>query len=112
MTEVRHAGGTITRIDPSANASSHRDIPHSLQVVGVTGTPEAYRQLQAYSQSLKRDLEPNRIGVYMNWLEGEESRERIEDAYSPQNYRRLRELKAKYDPKNLFGYGFNIQPAN
>jgi hypothetical protein len=112
MTEVRHAGGAIARVDPSANAFSHRDAPHSLQVVGVTGTPEAYRQLQAYSQSLKRDLEPNLIGVYMNWLEGEESRERIEDAYSPQNYRRLRELKAKYDPKNLFGYGFNIQPAN
>ena len=52
------------------------------------------------------------MGVYMNWLEGEESRERIEDAYSAQSYWRLRELKAKFDPENRFGFGFNIQPAD
>jgi hypothetical protein len=33
-------GGAITRVDPSANAFSHRDAPHSLQVVGIAGTPE------------------------------------------------------------------------
>lgn len=112
MTEVRHAGGAIGRVDPSANAFSHRDAPHSLQVVGVAATPEVYRHLQAYNQSLKRDLRHYLMGVYMNWLEGEESRERIADGYSPQNYRRLRELKAKYDPDNRFGFGFNIQPAD
>ena len=111
MTEVRHAGGAIARVDPSANAYSHRDAPHSLQVVGITGTPEEYRHLQAYTQSLKRDLEPYMMGLYMNWLEGEESRERIQDGFSPEAYRRLRQLKANYDPDNRFGFSFNIQPA-
>jgi hypothetical protein len=112
MTEVRHAGGAIARVNPSADAFSHRDAPHSLQVVGITATPEAYRHLQAYTQSLKGDLGPYMMGVYLNWLEGEESRERIQDGFSPESYRRLRELKAKYDPENLFGFSFNIQPAN
>jgi hypothetical protein len=111
MTEVRHAGGAIARIDPSADAFSHRDAPHSLQVVGITATPEAYQHLRAYTQSLKRDLEPYIMGVYMNWLEGEESRERIQDGFSPEAYRHLRELKARHDPDNLFGFSFNIQPA-
>ncbi|KPK13284.1 MAG: hypothetical protein AMJ56_02595 [Anaerolineae bacterium SG8_19] len=112
MTEVRHAGGAIARVDPSANAYSHRDAPHSLQVVGITGTPEAYRYLQTYTQSLKRDLERYMMGVYMNWLEGEESRECIQDGFSPEAYRRLRELKAQYDPDNRFSFSFNIQPAD
>lgn len=112
MTEVRHAGGAISRLEHTANAFSHREALHSLQVVGVTETPEAYRGLQAYTQRLKSDLKPYLMGVYMNWLEGLESREKIQEAYSPQNYRRLRELKAKYDPDNLLGFSFNILPAD
>ena len=52
------------------------------------------------------------MGVYMNWLEGEESWEKIEEAYSPQNCRRIGQLKAKYDPQNGFGFSFNILPAD
>jgi hypothetical protein len=112
MTEVRHAGGAIARVDPSTNAFSHRDAPHSLQVAGVTESAEAYQSLQSVIQNLKRDLEPFLEGVYMNWLEGEESRECIQDGFAPEAYRRLRELKARYDPDNLIGYSFNIQPAS
>jgi len=112
MTEVRHAGAAISQVDPLTNAFSHRDAPHSLQVVGVAGTPDARRQLQAYAQRLKRELEPYMMGEYMNWLEGEESRERIQDGFSQEAYQRLRELKAKYDPDNRFSYAFNIQPID
>ena len=33
------------------------------------------------------------------------------DAYSPETYRRLQVVKAKYDPENLFRYSYNIPPA-
>jgi hypothetical protein len=50
-------------------------------------------------------------GVYINFLEGKEHRERIKDAYTPENFDRLTATKAKYDRDNVFGFSFNIPAA-
>ncbi|MBC7812100.1 MAG: BBE domain-containing protein, partial [Burkholderiales bacterium] len=42
---------------------------------------------------------------------GQESRERVKQGFLPENYKRLTEVKAKYDPDNYFSFGFNIPPA-
>jgi FAD/FMN-containing dehydrogenase len=44
-------------------------------------------------------------------LEGEEAVRRTKDGYSPENYRKLSALKAKYDPENRLGFSFGIPPA-
>jgi len=49
-------------------------------------------------------------GVYVNELALDESDERIRSAYGT-NYRRLAQLKAKYDPENLFRLNANIPPS-
>jgi FAD/FMN-containing dehydrogenase len=41
-------------------------------------------------------------GTYINFLNEEEGRERIEAAYGKSNLERLAKLKQKYDPENLF----------
>ena len=41
-------------------------------------------------------------GTYINFLNEEEGRERIEAAYGRENLERLAALKQKYDPENLF----------
>jgi hypothetical protein len=41
---------------------------------------------------------------------GNEGEERVKAAYGP-NYRRLVELKSKYDPTNVFYQNQNIKPA-
>jgi hypothetical protein len=112
-TEVRHAGGKIARVDSQFNAFSNRDAALSLQVVGMTPTPEARRQVGQYIAQMKQALAPYLTGgVYINFLEGEEARQRTRDAYLPETYRKLQALKAKYDPENYFRFGFDIPPLS
>ena len=45
----------------------------------------------------------------MNYLDDDEAGDPAAVAYGP-NYARLRDLKAKYDPENVFHVNVNIRP--
>ena len=48
-------------------------------------------------------------GRYVSYLGDDEPGDSVPAAYGS-NYRRLRELKTKYDPKNFFRMNQNIRP--
>ena len=50
-------------------------------------------------------------GRYLNYLEDDSAAVGVAAAYGP-NYARLRQLKAKYDPENVFHLNQNIPPAS
>ncbi len=107
--EVRHAGGAIAR--PQASAYSNRDGVLNMQMVGAFFSAEEQTALKNFMAQVKQALQPYLTGkVYMNFLEGEESRAQVKNGFSPDAYQRLAELKARYDPDNMLGYGFNIKP--
>jgi FAD/FMN-containing dehydrogenase len=49
-------------------------------------------------------------GAYVNFL-GEEGEARIRAAYPGSTWDRLTEIKARYDPTNLFRLNQNVPPA-
>jgi FAD/FMN-containing dehydrogenase len=109
--EVRHAGGAIAKTDPHSAAYGNRDTMYSLQVVGVTPTQEIHAAASKHINQLKSELGPHlHGGVYLNFLEGEEARNRTQQGYLPENYARLRALKTKYDPQNRFSHSYDIPP--
>ena len=64
----------------------------------------------AWARDLFRATEPFASGsVYVNFMPDDDSL-RIEKAYG-NNFRRLAELKRKFDPDNLFHLNQNIRPA-
>jgi hypothetical protein len=82
-----------------------------MQLIGMAPTPEAYRHPQQVTGELKQCLQPYLTGgVYLNFLNGEESQQRVENGYSPEPFRRLMALKAEYD-LNRLRHGFSIPPA-
>jgi hypothetical protein len=111
ITEVRHVGGAMSRVDSDANAFGLRDSKLLMEIVGFTPTPELHAAVKEHNGRFKSALAPHLAdGIYMNFLEGEEARRRTHQAFSAAKYERLTDIKTKYDPQNLFRFGYDISP--
>lgn len=110
--EIRHVGGAISRVDPRSTAYSHRDATLLLQMVGAAPTPEIYNFVKQYGDSVKAALAPALTGgVYMNFLEGEEARQKVTAGFSLKSFRQLKTIKVVHDPDHYLQYGMNITPT-
>lgn len=112
LAEIRYAGGAIANVPAWQNAYDHRSETQLLHCVGITPTAEAVQQFGESVRALKQALGSHLSGgVYMNFLEGHEAHNETAKAFAAEKYQRLSEAKAKYDPDNLFRFGFNIPVA-
>jgi hypothetical protein len=109
VNDIRHAAGVIAHGARSANAIGHRHVSYYLNMVSPTPTEEMYTSALDYFQHYKQDLGPYlHGGVFLNFLRGNEAKERAKDAYHPDDYQRLLALKSQYDPQNLFRHSFSL----
>lgn len=107
-------GGVVNRVDRGATAFDHRDAQHSFLSIGVCTDPLEAKQCIQWAREFWEAMQPfSTGGVYVNYLgrEADEGAERIRAAYGPEKYERLRALKNKYDPTNLFRLNQNIKPT-
>jgi FAD/FMN-containing dehydrogenase len=105
-----HIGGQANRLPPEATAYPHRNVIYAMNVHTRWTDPADDDKCISWARAFFAATAPYAAGsVYINFLTQEEG-DRIAEAYGG-NYERLRQIKAKYDPRNLFRQNQNIMPA-
>jgi FAD/FMN-containing dehydrogenase len=102
-------GGAISRVGESDTAFNGRNAGHTINVNASTTTAEGFDEEREWSRSFWSALQPYHTSVYVNFLM-DEGEERIRQAYGAEKYARLKALKQKFDPNNVFRLNQNIPP--
>ena len=100
--QIRAVGGAVQDVDPDATAYAHRSANFAVTALGSSRNNTSPR----WDTLVK----PHAMGLYISF-ETDQRPERITDAFPPRTLTRLRELKRRYDPTNVFRDNFNITPT-
>jgi FAD/FMN-containing dehydrogenase len=103
-------GGAVARVGEDETAFGGRSAGHTYYINGATEGPEGFDEERQWARNFWSELEPYHTSVYVNFLM-QEGEERIRQAYGTRKYDRLKALKRRYDPDNLFRLNQNIRPA-
>jgi hypothetical protein len=98
---IRAVDGAVSDVPADATAYAHRH--QNFNVSSVGGREGAF--LAHWDE-----LRPHLDGLYLSF-ETDTRPQRLHDAFPDQTLHRLRELKAQYDPDNVFDQNFPIPPA-
>ncbi|HSE91337.1 MAG TPA: FAD-binding oxidoreductase [Candidatus Binatia bacterium] len=108
---LEHFHGAAARIGVGDSAFPHREDGYNLLVLSEWMEPENSDRCIAWARESYNLMRPSFTpGRYVNYLGDDDGEDAVAAAYGP-NYQRLRALKAKYDPTNLFHLNQNIRPA-
>jgi hypothetical protein len=97
--ELRHGGAALSRTQQDAGALASLPGSFLAFAVGFVPVPEAMAPTRAWLGAFKAALEPYDAGRYFNFVE--ESFD-ITQIFPPDVLERLREVKQRYDPDNVF----------
>lgn len=101
--------GVASRLPNDATAWSYRDARWAEVIVGASPDSTDNDKLVAWARETWEALHPYSAGgAYVNFMM-EEGSDRVHASYRD-NYERLAQIKAKYDPGNLFRMNQNIKP--
>ncbi|HSD25007.1 MAG TPA: FAD-binding oxidoreductase [Solirubrobacterales bacterium] len=109
--QLRVLGGAMARTPNDAMAFAHRDRGMLVNIAAMYVDPAEKETHDAWVDGLAGALGKNGAGGYVGFL-GEADEETLRAAYPGGNWERLRGLKRRYDPDNLFHLNHNIPPAD
>ena len=105
-----HFHGAVTRVGVSDTAVPHRDEGWNLVLPSVWVDPADTETNVTWTRETFAALRPHfGAGRWLNYLADDDGEDAVRAAYGP-NYDRLREIKRRYDPENVFHLNHNIQP--
>lgn len=108
---LQQVGGAIARVPEGDTPYVNRGAAYDCFPVAIWDDPADDEVHIRWARNLWTAMQPfSTGGVYANNL-GDEGDDRVRAAFGA-NYRRLSEIKERYDPTNLFRLNQNIRPAN
>ena len=108
--QLRVLGGALARVPNDATAFAHRDRELFVNIAAMYADGGEQDAHDAWVDDTANALGRNGAGGYVGFL-GEEDEATIRAAYPGATWDRLRELKRRYDPDNLFHLNHNVPPA-
>jgi FAD/FMN-containing dehydrogenase len=109
MVELRMLGGALGRSAPGAGARATMPGAFTLLALGVPGDQQSEAIAKAYLGSVDRAVDPYRTADYPNFVAQPTDASRFFDT---DTWGRLRQVKAMYDPDDLFRGNHHIPPAD
>lgn len=112
MTEVRQLGGALVGSPEALSPMAHTEARFSLNAIGVTATPDQQISVRSHLAALAERMDRHSTGdTYLNFLDLDAATPaRIRAAYRPADRERLRGLKHRYDPTDVFRFGRPLPP--
>jgi FAD/FMN-containing dehydrogenase len=107
--ELVQQGGAIGDLPPAATAFAHRDAAFDYLAVAYWDDPSEDEARIAAARSASDRIAPYSLGVYVNNLV-DEGVGALRAAYSADRLVRLRTLKSRMDPDNVFHRNANVPP--
>ena len=105
-----HFHGAVTRIGATETAVPHRATGWNLLIPSVWTDPDATEANVEWTRGAFAALRPELTGDrWLNYLGDDQADDAIRAAYGA-NYERLREVKRRHDPDNVFHLNHNIAP--
>jgi FAD/FMN-containing dehydrogenase len=107
---IPHMEGAPARVAAEDTAFGHRGTPFVLNIHTRWQNSVDDERCLEWARQFHSSTDQHANGVYVNFL-SDEGKDRVKDAYTPEIWHRLVELKRRYDPDNLFSLNQNIEPA-
>lgn len=98
--QIRSMGGAVSDVPVEATAFGSRSANFEVTAAGTS---------QERLNDAWDDLRRHFSGLYFSF-DTDQRQERLQDTFPPKMLARLRELKSRYDPGNMFRDNFNIVP--
>jgi hypothetical protein len=107
--DLRHLGGALSEPPPHAGALDALEGEYALSAVGVPMAPEHLEPIETRLAALVEALEPwSTDRGYVNFTE----RPGGAAPFGGETLERLRRVKARLDPDNLFRAGYDVERAD
>lgn len=102
--------GAASKVSRGETAWNYRDANYGMVIVGVADNANDKEKVIEWAKNYWSDVHPYSMGgAYINMIM-DEGPDRVKAGYGD-NYNKLAQIKAKYDPGNLFRVNQNIKPA-
>ncbi|WP_446666494.1 FAD-binding oxidoreductase [Flexivirga sp. B27] len=110
IVDLRHLGGAMSRPQRSSNAVGRREAGYSLGLLSVLRGEASVDDAQEWQRATLDAVSPGSLGGAALNLMGDAAATAAgaRRAFDEETFGRLQEVKAAYDPRNLFNRGTSI----